>query len=221
MAVSNHERVGKALDLLKDGLRPFVQRELEAQYGKYWITEATAGWRNELIWPENQDEPLLDIAAILHLMWNQWNAVFRKTLGFAERSLVSELRECRNKWAHQQAFSSDDAERALDSAARLLTAISAPEAEEVGKMRIELRRLVFDEQMRTEKRRSAGTAIESQATGTLKPWREVVNPHQDVPAAATSRPSSPPTSGRCTSARARTSTGSRSSSSTGPTSLIA
>ena len=34
--------------------------------------------------------------------------------------------------------------------------------------------------MRTEKRRSAGTAIESQVTGRLKPWREVVNPHKDV-----------------------------------------
>ena len=26
MAISNHERVGKALDLLKEGLRPFVER---------------------------------------------------------------------------------------------------------------------------------------------------------------------------------------------------
>lgn len=44
-----------------------------------------------------------------------WNDVFRRTLGAAERSLLSELR--RNTWAHQQAFSSDDAYRALDSAA--------------------------------------------------------------------------------------------------------
>jgi hypothetical protein len=29
-------------------------------------------------------------------------------------------------------------------------------------------------------RKSAGTAIESQVTGGLKPWREVVNPHKDV-----------------------------------------
>ena len=34
--------------------------------------------------------------------------------------------------------------------------------------------------MRSEKRQSAGTAIESQATGSLKPWREVVTPHTDV-----------------------------------------
>src|ERR1043165_5394402 len=28
--------------------------------------------------------------------------------------------------------------------------------------------------------RSAGTAVESQVTGSLKPWREVVSPHPDV-----------------------------------------
>ncbi len=47
-------------------------------------------------------------------------------------------------------------------------------------MKMELRRLIFDEQMRSERRKGAGTAIESQVTGTLKPWREVVNPHKDV-----------------------------------------
>lgn len=136
MAITNHERVGRALELLRQGLSPYVERrELRAQLGKYWITEATASWRNELTWPADQDEPLFDVTVLLRLMWEQWNDVFRKTLGHAERSLVSELREYRNKWAHQQAFSSDDADRALDSAARLLTAISAPEADEVGKMK--------------------------------------------------------------------------------------
>ena len=52
---------------------------------------------------------------LLRVMWDQWNPVFRDTLGFAERSLVSELREVRNKWAHQETFSTDDAYRALDS----------------------------------------------------------------------------------------------------------
>ncbi len=32
----------------------------------------------------------------------------------------------------------------------------------------------FDEQVRGEKRKSAGAAIETQATGILTPWREVV-----------------------------------------------
>src|SRR5712691_4248464 len=175
MAITNHERVGKALELLREGLRPFVARELSAHYGKYWITEATAAWRNDLTWPADQDEPQLDIAALLRMMWDQWNIVFRQTLGHAERSLVSELRDHRNKWAHQQAFSGDDTYRALDSAARLLTAVSAPQADEIERMKSELLRLRFDEQVRSEKRKSAGTAIES-AAGNLKPWREVVTP---------------------------------------------
>ena len=94
------------------------------------------------------DDPLLgerpitewDVAALLKLMWEAWNDVFRKTLGPAERSLVSELRDHRNKWAHQETFSSDDAYRALDSAARLLTAVSAPQADEIEKMKMELLR---------------------------------------------------------------------------------
>ncbi|MGQ0568442.1 MAG: ATP-binding protein, partial [Armatimonadota bacterium] len=37
-----------------------------------------------------------------------------------------------------------------------------------------------DEQVRSERRKTAGTAIKSEATGTLTPWREVVSPHKDV-----------------------------------------
>jgi len=180
MAITNHERVGKALELLRDGLLPFVERELEAQHGKYWITTVTANWRNELSYRADEDEPHLDVSLVLRLLWEQWNETFRRTLGFAERSLISELRDQRNKWAHQEPFSTDDAYRALDSAARLLTAVSAPQADEVEKMKLELLRLRFDEQVRGERRRSAGTAIESAAVGNLKPWREVVTPHRDV-----------------------------------------
>ena len=121
-----------------------------------------------------------DAAGLLKLMWEAWNDVFRRTLGPAERSLVSELRDLRNKWAHQQTFSGDDAYRALDSAGRLLTAVSAPQSDEIEKTKMELLRLRFDEQVRTEKRKSAGTAIESAAAANLKPWREVVTPHKDV-----------------------------------------
>ena len=39
--------------------------------------------------------------------------MFRKILGPAERSLVGELRDQRNKWAHQQTFSGDHTYRSL------------------------------------------------------------------------------------------------------------
>jgi hypothetical protein len=47
-------------------------------------------------------------------------------------------------------------------------------------MKMELLRVRFDEQARSEKRKSASTAIESGVAGNLKPWREVVMPHEDV-----------------------------------------
>ena len=156
MAITNYERVGKSLELLKTGLVPFLERELAAHYGKYWLTRVTEHWHHDLSWPDEQEQPHLDVAAILRILWEQWNEVFRKILGHAERSLVSELREVRNKWAHQEAFSSDDAYRALDSAARLLTAISAPQAGEIEKMKLELLRVRYQEQVRNEKRKLAG-----------------------------------------------------------------
>jgi Swt1-like HEPN len=90
-----------------------------------------------------------DVSGLLKLMWEVWNEVFWKTLGFSERSLVSEIRDWRNDWAHQEPFSTDDCDRALDSIARLLTSVSAKEADDVGRMKMDLRRLMFDEQVRS------------------------------------------------------------------------
>ena len=88
-------------------------------------------------------------------MWNAWNVVFRQTLGHAERTLVSELRDVRNRWAHQKPSRSDDAYRALDSVlARLLTAVSAPQADELEKIKMELLRVRFDEQVRRRNARA-------------------------------------------------------------------
>ena len=47
-------------------------------------------------------------------------------------------------------------------------------------MKTELRRVIFDEQLRREKRKTSSAPIEGQAVGNLKAWREVVNPHHDV-----------------------------------------
>ena len=179
MAITNHERVGKAMDLLKTGLAPFVEREFKNLYAGRALAEARRLQGDDRLLA-NKQLAEWDATALLKLMWEAWNDVFRRTLGHAERSLVSELRDVRNKWAHQEPFSSDDADRALDSAERLLAAVSAPQADEIRKVKMELRRTVFDEQVRSERRRSAGTAIESAAAGNLKPWREVVTPHRDV-----------------------------------------
>jgi len=179
MAITNHERVGKAMDLLKQGLGPFVEREFKNAHKDRALAEATRYMGEDRLLAKKAIAEW-DAAGLLKLMWEAWNDVFRRTLGPAERSLVNELRDLRNKWAHQQTFSGDDAYRALDSSGRLLTAISAPQSEEIEKTKMELLRLRFDEQVRNEKRKSAGTAIESATATSLKPWREVVIPHKDV-----------------------------------------
>ena len=180
MALTNHERVGKALDLLKVGLGPFVDREIQgALKSGQSSAHRLRGYAEDRVL---RNRPICewDVAALLKLMWDTWNDVFRQILGPAERSLVSELRGHRNQWAHQRSFSSDDAYRALDSVGRLLTAVSAPQSAEVEKRKMELLRVRFDEQTRGERRKQAGTAIESSAAASLKPWREIVTPHRDV-----------------------------------------
>ncbi len=179
MAVTNLDRVSKAMEMLQAGLGPFVEREIRAAF--------QAGLSPQVLKPF-VDDPMIgqkpvaewDVAAILRLLWDTWNDVFRKTLGHSERTLVSELRDSRNKWAHQQRLTSDDVYRVLDSTHRLLLAVSAPEADELDKMKTEVLRLRFEEKARSEKRKTTGTAIETTVTGSLKAWRDVVTPHEDV-----------------------------------------
>lgn len=180
MAITNQERVGKAMDLLRAGLAPYVEREFANTHKDKALAEARRMLPGDDRNNGNRPIEQWDAAALLKVMWDAWNDVFGRTLGRAERSLVQELREVRNRWAHQDPFTGDDAYRALDSVHRLLLAVSATQAEEVEKTKMELLRVRFDEQARSEKRKTAGTAIESTVAGSLKPWREVVTPHKDV-----------------------------------------
>jgi len=180
MATSNRERVGKGLDHLAKGLRPFVERELSTQLGENWqsvLSDNAPRSSRAKPKPVNLDDP----QTLLAILWDQWNAVFKTTLGHSERSIISELRDVRNHWAHNEQFSSNDAIRALDSMERLLHAVSAADsAGEVGQMRIDLMRSLFDEQRRSEMRKKAFQPTEGKPQGGLKPWREVVTPHPDV-----------------------------------------
>jgi len=92
MAITNHERVGKALELLKSGLAPYVEREFKSAYRDRAGAEAIRFVGDDRL---NVKRPMAewDAAALLKLMWDSWNDVFRKTLGPAERSLLSELRD--------------------------------------------------------------------------------------------------------------------------------
>ncbi|MCJ2542490.1 Swt1 family HEPN domain-containing protein [Thermostichus vulcanus] len=178
MAISNHERVGRALKLLHEGLYPYFEREMIAAYTQQWPLRAAAYFNKDSV--AVQTSLKTDLYDFLKFMWSEWNDVFRKTLGKAERSLLSECQEIRNTWAHNPTFTTDDAYRALDTIGRILSAVSAPEADQVEKQKQELLRLRFEDRARRETRKAADAPTEGQPMTGLKPWREIATPHPDV-----------------------------------------
>ncbi|QBD80736.1 ATP-binding protein [Ktedonosporobacter rubrisoli] len=181
MTQSNHERVGRALELLNVGLRPFVESRMTNTFGKRWNEEVISNLREHQVAELSRKEPRWDTQLLLTIMSEYWQAAFKSVLGFAERNLVSELRDTRNNWAHQKPLSTDDAYRAYDSVQRLLNAVSASkEASEIERQKQELLRLRFESQARQETRKVNTAPLEGKPTNGLLPWREIVTPHPDV-----------------------------------------
>lgn len=178
MAITNRERVGKALEVLQMELAPFVERELEGVYKNRFRDEAVRLTGNSFLAKKSVRE--WDVAALFKVMWESWNEVFGRILGQEERNLVSELWNFRNKWAHQEGFSIDDVYRVLDSGVRLLEAISSPQVEKLRTMRMEILRARFEEELRNEKRKMGVPLVEAASSGALPSWRDVVEPHPDV-----------------------------------------
>ncbi|MEZ6066992.1 MAG: Swt1 family HEPN domain-containing protein [Planctomycetaceae bacterium] len=124
---SNRERVTQGLELLTGGMSAFVEKQLRSVHGDRWIDAARGSFRDDRARTgENGESFQWDAHALLTVMWDQWNTCFRTVLGHTERSLVSELREFRNRWAHQGSFDFDDTYRVLDSVRRLLLAAESP-----------------------------------------------------------------------------------------------
>src|SRR5690606_19814546 len=159
------------------GLRPFVERELRAKWGDDWLERGLAGPA-----PARGDANPDDPAIQLKLLADNWRNVFEAKLSRADRNYVYEARDARNKWAHHDTFSTDDALRALDTFQRLLYAVSAGEqANAVDRMRQDLLRVKFEEQARRTRRSAAAQLpdIDTSATG-LPGWRQIAEPHDDV-----------------------------------------
>ena len=181
MAKSTRQYVFEGMEILPDALIPFVEKRLESSLTGHWQVE-TAQRVNGLKSDSNGDIAW-DQAALLNAMDRFWTDAFKTVLGRAERSIVNELVDIRNKLSHNETFTYDDAERALDSMRRLMEAIGAgAPAEQLGKMRDTILRTKFTELQRNEERRKTQRLVEISVdtVGGVLPWREVVEPHQDV-----------------------------------------
>ena len=177
MAVSNRDRIQKGFEVLAEGLEPFVDARMsKSAPGGDWIAMQEA--REE----ENNGSRKVyerhDPAVLLRCITGDWR-VFSRVLTRSQRSLADELIGTRNSWAHNSKFSADDTYRALDTMERLLLAAEAKsEAEALRQMRLDLQRVAFE----AETRKAVGqTEAGSSVAGVgVKPWREVLQPHDDV-----------------------------------------
>ncbi|AUN33230.1 MULTISPECIES: DUF499 domain-containing protein [Alphaproteobacteria] len=180
MAKSTRQYVFEGMELLPSALIPFVEKRLETSLKGHWQVQVLE--KLPSLRPNSNGEVGWDQAALFNAMDRFWSEAFKAVLGRAERSLVNELGDVRNKLSHNETFTYDDAERALDSMRRLMEAISAGEtAEQLGKMRDTILRTKFTELQRNEERRKTQRLeISVETVAGLLPWREVVEPHQDV-----------------------------------------
>lgn len=185
MALSNRDRVDRALELLGTALDAFLQRVVEPELpkGSDWTALLAAkddakgitGKTYNRVDPQNGLRVLTEKATAAYKPG--WYP-FSQYLSRAEESWASELRDVRDRHAHRQPFSVDDAYRALDTTERFLRAVGAPqEAEEVRRLRVDLRRVSSEQEDRRVIKSSATAEVGSQ---NLTPWREVLAPHPDV-----------------------------------------
>lgn len=177
-ALTNKERVGRVLDLVAEGLGPWMIAQLHSKYGENWATEVgrTVGLTGRDASP-NQSDPA-------YLFWvfdKQWHAVFKSQLSFEDKRAVSALWDARKEWAHGERISSERTERVLMDGEHILRSIgAAQQADKADEMRREFRRLMFEEdQKRLQRAQEKALSVQVDSTG-LPAWRDVVEPHDDV-----------------------------------------
>lgn len=176
--LTNKERVGRVLDLVADGLGPWMVSHLHSKYGDNWIAEVgrTAGLTGRDSTP-NQSDPA-------YLFWafdKQWHGVFKELLTFEDKRAVSALWDARKEWAHGERISSERTERVLMDGEHLLRSIgAAQQADTADEMRREFRRLMFEEdQKRLQRAHEKSLSVQVDSAG-LPAWRDVIEPHDDV-----------------------------------------
>jgi predicted AAA+ superfamily ATPase len=186
---TNLSKVGEGLEIVREALVPFMLRELTSHYaGDWWIKGVLPIVESKgKKLPESGTDPSLadqlDLGAVLQVYRNQWHIVGKK-LSQDEKSYLFEVSNIRNKWAHMggQDFTADDAHRALDTMARLLERIEGESAKVLMGMSREMADYAEKEPPSLPLEGPAVPAPHEIAAkdSSLKPWRDVIIPHQDV-----------------------------------------
>ena len=149
MAHSNHSVLGEGLRLYTNAMGRLVKQLLEAAFGDTWWEEAVIKTHSYERWrqlerdmakdPRADKVTFLDPGTFVAII-NRNHAIFQDI--FPNRrevqSLLVQVSEARNRWAHSLASSDladNDLVRALMSIEKLLSDAGLPEASEVEKLR--------------------------------------------------------------------------------------
>lgn len=184
MNEQNFLTIGQALNhTLRPMLASFVQKKLARYFGAndWWqrgVLEVLYDDQKRYLPRTGTYEELtdaLDVQKCLLLIEIHWREIFSAGLSRTYFNYVKELQAIRNLWAHEpESFDDAATIRALDTMARISEAFD----EEITK---ELRSM-WQSRLQAEKPAAVVEVpkIFSQPQGTLKPWRDVMEPHPDV-----------------------------------------
>jgi Swt1-like HEPN/Protein of unknown function (DUF499) len=184
MATSNRDRVNKMFETAAPAFDAFLQKTLADKLtdGADWtLLVAARDEQKGILGKEySRADPQVQLRMLTenipHQLKPGWYP-FDGLLSQVHKSYASELRKYRDDFAHNKPFSDDDAYRALDTCERLLVAVGdATAAGEVASIRLNLRRVTAD---KDDRKHGKDTTASPESQG-LKPWREVLQPHEDV-----------------------------------------
>lgn len=181
MALSNRDRIGGGFEILATALDKFLTEKIQVDANSTWIDvlETVDIQKGRSINHYSRTDPLCSLRFITdgvtgryHNGWYPLNDYLRRS----DDALASELRDTRNSWAHNSAFSADDTYRALDSMERLSKAMGDKEAaEEFAKRKNSVR--VLQVKQSTEQARDLLVSVSGE---NLPAWRDLILPHPDV-----------------------------------------
>ena len=192
----NLDYVQKGFRILHPMMAAYIAQEMGREYKDGWWQQVLSslgdqGWDlpSSGEWSDLVDS--LDVASCLRLLDRQWGALFRKHLARDRRAWATELMGVRNTVAHagSQDMKKDDAERALDTMARLCDDFDLERADEIRSLLRELRYGSSEGSTAATTRNAASRQTKSKSdigvltriSGSKLPsWREIIEPHPDV-----------------------------------------
>ena len=192
----NVDYVQRGFRVLHPLMAAYIAQEMSREYKDSW-------WQEVLTTLSDQTRDLpaggdwsvlvdsLDVLNCLRLLDRQWGALFRKRMNRDRRAWANELMGVRNDVSHlgSQDMNKDDAERALDTMARLCEDFDLQGSDEIRALLRELRygsslgstSVTEVSSVEVSPKKAADSGVLTYVSGAMLPsWREIIEPHPDV-----------------------------------------